>query len=95
MVAKKIGIAKDNKYVKDPFTYKIGTEEIVLPSLSYLKPGLVRKIRRMSDIDRMYTLFEEVLDEKELKLLDDLDPEEFEKLCEEWNEHSEVNLGES
>jgi CRISPR/Cas system CSM-associated protein Csm2 small subunit len=95
MVAKKNSATKDSKYVKEPFIFKTGTEEIVLPSLSYLKPGLVRKIRRMTDVDRMYTIFEEVLDEKELKLLDDLDPEEFEKLCDQWNEHSEANLGES
>lgn len=95
MVAKKIPSMKDSKYIKEPFVFKIGTEQIVLPSLSYLKPGIVRRIRRMSEVDKMYTLFEEALDENELKLLDDLDPDEFEKMCDEWMEHSGVTLGES
>lgn len=94
MVVKK-KIETKEEYVKDPYIYKIGDKEIVLPSLSYLKPGLVRKIRRLNDVDRMYTLFEEVLSPEELEILDDLDPEEFRKLQEGWNEHSQVTLGES
>lgn len=85
----------DDKYVREPFVYTIGKNKIELPSLSWLKPGLVRKIRHLGEIDQMYTLFELVLPEKQLALLDDLEPDQFEDLCNQWRDHSGVAVGES
>lgn len=87
--------AVKDKYVRDPFFYKIGETEIELPSLSYLKPGLVRKLRRLNGTDQMYTLFEEVLDADTLAVIDEMDPDEFEDMRLAWNKHSGVSPGES
>ena len=88
--------APDEKYVREPFIY--GTKsggEIELPSLSWLKPGVVRKLRHLDQVDQMYTLFEMHLSGAQLELLDGMDPDEFEDFCEQWKEHSGVGLGES
>ncbi|MFC6011381.1 hypothetical protein [Nocardia lasii] len=81
--------------VKDDFTYLVGDAEIVLPSLSYLKPGLVRRIRRLGDVDAMYTLLELNLTPEALAVLDDMDPDDYHRLLEAWRAHSGLSLGES
>lgn len=97
MTVKKAPIAarNGNGKVRDDFVKDVDGTEVRLPSLSYLKPGLIRKIRNRSDIDAMYTLLEEALDEKTLKVLDDMDPDLYAELIDEWREHSGVSLGES
>ncbi|SNY84018.1 hypothetical protein SAMN04244553_3588 [Nocardia amikacinitolerans] len=86
--------AKKSNTVKDDYVKKVGDTEVRLPSLSYLKPGLIRKIRRLSDIDAMYTLLELVLEKDALAVLDDMDPDEYAALLDGWREHSGVSLGE-
>lgn len=81
--------------VREDFVKDVDGTELRFPSLSYLKPGLIRKIRNRSDIDAMYTLLEEVLDEKSLEILDEMDPDAYAELIDEWREHSGVSLGES
>lgn len=81
--------------VKDDYVTEIDGVEVRMPSLSYLKPGLIRKIRRLGDIDAMYTLFELVLNEKTLAVIDEMDPEAYGAMLEAWREHSGVSLGES
>ncbi|MFG1794131.1 hypothetical protein [Nocardia sp. NPDC049149] len=85
----------DDKRVRDPFIYKIGTVAVSLPSLTWIKPGTVRKIRHLNQIDQMYTLFEMVLSPEELEAIDDLDPDQFEEMCNSWREHSGIAPGES
>ena len=90
---------KKPKVVKDEFVHSIGEGddaiEIRLPSLSYLKPGLVRKIRRLGDVDAMYTLIEMSMTPEQQAVLDDMDPEDFDAMLELWREHSGLALGES
>lgn len=81
--------------VKDDFVVEVGGVEVHLPSLSYLKPGLIRRIRRLGDVDAMYTLLELVLPAESLAALDDMDPDAYHDLLEAWRAHSGVNLGES
>ncbi|QIS16578.1 hypothetical protein [Nocardia arthritidis] len=81
--------------VKDDFVHRVGSVELRLPSLSYLKPGLVRRIRRLGDVDAMYTLLELTLSADALAVLDEMDPEEYHELLEAWRIHSGVGLGES
>ncbi|MCM6777273.1 hypothetical protein NDR87_27680 [Nocardia sp. CDC159] len=69
--------------------------EIRLPSLAYLKPGLIRRIRRLSDTDAICTLLELTLDPAALAAVDDMDPGDFQQLMNEWRTHSGVDLGES
>ncbi|MEV6661754.1 hypothetical protein [Nocardia fluminea] len=81
--------------VKNDFTYAVDGAEIVLPSLSYLKPGLVRRIRRLGDVDAMYTLLELSLTPEALAALDEMDPDAYHQLLEAWRAHSGLSLGES
>ncbi|MGW2664146.1 hypothetical protein ACWCW7_24560 [Nocardia tengchongensis] len=81
--------------VKDNFTYAVNGVEIQLPSLTYLKPGLVRRIRRLGDVDAMYTLLELSLTPAALAALDDMDPDAYHEMLEAWRAHSGISLGES
>lgn len=81
--------------VKDDFVREIDGVEITLPSMAYLKPGLVRKIRRLTDVDAMYTLLELILSPAQLDAIDEMDPDEYAKFMEDWREHSGLPLGES
>lgn len=80
--------------VRDDFVTTIDGTEIRLPSMSFMKPGLVRKIRRLTDIDAIYTLLEELLDDKALAAVDDMDPLDFEQFMKDWRQHSGISLGE-
>ena len=96
MTAKRAPVAvKNPEKVKDDFVTKVGETEVRLPSLTYLKPGLIRKIRRLGDVDAMYTLMELTLDEATLEVIDDMDPDEYAEMLDAWREHSGVSLGES
>ncbi len=90
---------KSRPKVKEPFVHTFGEGEdafsVTLPSLSYLKPGLVRKVRRLANIDAMYTVLEIELDADTLAQLDEVDPDDFEAMLDAWNKHSGINLGES
>ncbi len=87
------------KVIKDDFVHTIGegddATEIRLPSLSYLKPGLVRRIRRLGDVDAMYTLVEMSVTPEQQEVLDEMDPDDWSAMLELWREHSGLSLGES
>lgn len=88
----------DDEFVREPFEYTVGRKKITLPSMTWLKPGLIRKIRKLNGTDRLYTLLEEILgeDSPEMKIVDDMDPDAFADMCKAWNDHSQgVGLGES
>lgn len=87
--------AKKTDRVRDDFVREIEGVEVRLPSMAYLKPGLIRKIRNLGNVNAMYTLLETVLDDKALAVLDDMDPEEYDTLLDDWRAHSGVSLGES
>ncbi|OBA62187.1 hypothetical protein A5780_19195 [Nocardia sp. 852002-20019_SCH5090214] len=90
-------------YVRDDFSYMVTATdgdsahevEVRLPSLTYLKPGQVRRMRKLSQVDAFYTLLEETLDDEALAAVDDMDPDEFRDMLDKWREHSGVNEGES
>jgi hypothetical protein len=87
--------AVEPSLVKDDFVQQVNGVEIRLPSLSYLRPGLVRRIRRLGDVDAMYTLLELALTPAALAVLDDMTPDAYNELLEAWREHSGISLGES
>lgn len=88
--------AKKDNFVREPFTETVNGVEITLPSLSFLKPGLIRKVRHEPTmVDQQFALFEHLLNEEQLAVIDDMDPDEFAGFCERWKDHSGVELGES
>ena len=66
---------------------------LTLPSLAKIKPGLIRKIRRMNDVDQLFTILETILTDDELTVVDEMEYDEFERLNDEWAEHSGVDVG--
>jgi hypothetical protein len=96
MTGKKAPIAaKKSDRVREDFVREVDGVEIRLPSMAYLKPGIIRRIRNLGNVNAMYTLMETVLDDKALAVLDDMDPEEYDALLDDWRAHSGVSLGES
>lgn len=86
---------KDDERVTEDWVTTIRDVEITLPSLSYLKPGLMRKIRGRSELDQFFLLLEMHLNDEQLAAIDDLDPDEFAEFTNTWREYSGVSLGES
>jgi hypothetical protein len=81
--------------VKDDFVELVGQVEVRLPSLTYLKPGLIRKIRRLGVADALYTIIELSVTQDILSVLDEMDHDEYHRLLASWQRHSGVSLGES
>ena len=79
------------------FTKKLNGVTITLPSMKHLPSGVARKIRKLDEADQFFTMLEELLGEssEQLAEIDKLDGQELEALIVEWNEASEVSLGES
>ena len=74
------------------FTYK-GTK-ITLPSFKDIPVGALRKSRKASDdMDRAFLIFEEILTEKQLALIDTIPLTEFSDILSKWTEGA--GLGES
>lgn len=86
--------SKKTAKVKEPFIHQIGEVLIELPSLSWVMPAIVRKIRHLNLLDQQFTLMEMHLDAEQLRAIDTLDPDEFEEMCNEWKRHSGIDLGE-
>ncbi|MGW2662803.1 hypothetical protein ACWCW7_17705 [Nocardia tengchongensis] len=95
MTAVQASVGDRSVVVKDDFVREIGGVEVRLPSLSYLKPGLVRRIRRLTSTDALCTLLELTLEPSVLDVLDDMDQDPYRELMEEWRIHSGISLGES
>lgn len=67
--------------------------EITLPRADKIKAGVLRKVRHMDEIDAMFTIFEAIVDDATLALIDDLTVEELNELADAWQQSAA--LGES
>lgn len=70
-------------------------QDISLPRFDSVKPGVIRKIRKLSDVDQFFTVLETLADAETLAVIDDMEQGEFQALQEAWFKHSGVELGES
>lgn len=77
------------------FEFEHGGETYTLPRFGGIKQGLIRRIRKLSDVDATFTILEEVASPETLEALDDMTGDEFNAVIREWMEHSGVTLGES
>lgn len=75
------------------YTMADGTE-LTLPAFNSVKPGLIRKIRKLSDVDQFFTVLEAVADEDTIAKIDDMDHDVFEDFQKEWFRHAGVDVGE-
>ncbi|MFF2631957.1 hypothetical protein ACFVR6_03650 [Microbacterium sp. NPDC058021] len=69
--------------------------QITLPRFENVPMGIVRKTRRMTAIDQIFTILEELLSESDLEHIDKLDRAEFNDLSKKWQETSSITPGES
>lgn len=80
----------------EEFEYELESgETITLPRFDSVKPGVIRRIRKLSEIDQFFTVLETLADDDTIKIIDDLDNAEFQALQLAWFKHAGVNLGES
>jgi hypothetical protein len=86
---------KSTPVEKTDFTYTLEDgSTISLPAFNSVKPGLIRRIRKLSDVDQFFTVLEELADEDTIVKIDDMDHETFEDFQKEWFKHSGVDVGE-
>lgn len=67
--------------------------EIVLPHMSKIKAGILRRHRKSEPVDFIFSLLEETSDEETLAKVDDLDTEALNALVEAW-QSAGASLGE-
>lgn len=76
------------------FVYDYDGETITLPSLSTVSAGFVRRTRKLSPADQLFTLIEEEADDDTLAVIDRMAGAEFTEFQKAWRKHSGVGLGE-
>ncbi|PRB08617.1 hypothetical protein CQ047_12110 [Microbacterium sp. MYb72] len=79
----------------EKFHYTIGETEITLPRFEDIEVGVIRKIRKLGQVDQILTLIESYLDEVQLEAFDTLTREGLEEFATAWRTGSSVTLGES
>jgi len=93
MTAKK---TQDRKKLstEDVFTFEHDGRTYTLPKFGSWSAGLMRRIRKLSDVDATFTILEEVADAETLAAIDSMSLDEFNELQQAWAEHAGVSLGE-
>ena len=78
------------------FTYRTEAgEKVTLPSLSAIPSGLLRKYRKLPEVDFMFSVLEDAMDEEELAKLDAVSISEVERLFEAWQADEGATFPES
>jgi hypothetical protein len=70
--------------MSDVFVYKTTDGEIKIPSFDHIPGRLMRRHRRREELDFVYSILEDLLDEAELDKLDALDRAQQEDLFTKW-----------
>jgi hypothetical protein len=78
----------------EKFHHQTPHGEIVMPRMGQLPLGAVRKIRKLTDADGLFTLLEDIAADQ-LPVIDQLTVEEFNAFAEAWRADSGVGVGES
>lgn len=79
---------------KGPYRFTRGGKKYTLPRFDSIKPGIIRRVRKLDQADAMFTILEQVADEETLAVLDDMEMPDFDKVIVGWAEHSGVSLPE-
>ena len=69
--------------------------QIEAPRFENVPVGVIRKTRRLGDLDQAFTILEELLTAEDLEHLDVLSREEFNVFVKAWRDGSAVGPGES
>lgn len=81
----------------EKFHYTVGKKKITLPRFGNLPFGVIRKIRKLDEVEQLFTLFELVLDKDPdtLAIIDTMEQEAVQELIVAWQKDSGVTVGES
>lgn len=81
---------------EDVFTYTTEADiTVTLPPFKKAKPGVLRKARKLDQVDQFFTILESMASDEALAVIDDLESDEFQELQRAWFEHSGIDLGEA
>lgn len=69
--------------------------ELELPQFENIDVGIIRKIRKLGQIDQIFTLIEHYLTEEDLEHFDKMQRNELEAFAKAWRDGSAVGPGES
>lgn len=72
--------------VNEPFEFKHDGEVYTLPPASAIKAGMLRRFRKLDDLDIAFSLIEELAEPDALAALDDMPLEEFNQTLSDWQE---------
>ena len=83
--------------VTEDYVFKAaaGGTVVLPPFAKAFTVGRLRRGRHKGEMEMTFELLEELCDEAELEIIDALDLDEFQRLQVEWQEHSQVTMGES
>nr|DAP03079.1 MAG TPA: hypothetical protein [Caudoviricetes sp.] len=82
--------------MSDKFVYEVSPrKKITLPKFGQVPFGVIRKSRKMDPEEQFYFMFEELLDEQGLAVLDSLTADQVADLMDSWQNEAGVGLGES
>jgi hypothetical protein len=79
----------------EKFHHKIGSKTIVLPKFENIPFGVLRKLRKETEVEQFFGIVEEVADAKTLATLDTLTMPEVRDLMAAWQKNSAADMGES
>src|SRR5690554_32376 len=80
---------------EDAFEFEHDGKTYTLPKFGTWSAGLVRRVRKLPDVDATFTILEEVADPETLAAIDAMGLDEFNQLQQDWADHGGVTLGES
>lgn len=72
-----------------------GGTEITLPPMSSITAGMLRKYRKLDELDFMFSILEDVIEPAELAKVDALSLEETRVLFQSWNDDEGASLPQS
>lgn len=82
--------------MSDKFVYEVDSKrKITLPKFGEVPFGIVRRGRHLPPEEQFYFMFEELLSEKDIAVLDSLTSSEVADLMDKWQDEAGVSLGES
>lgn len=82
--------------MSDKFVYEVDSKrKITLPKFGEVPFGIVRRGRHLPPEEQFYFMFEELLSEKDIAVLDSLTSVQVSDLMDQWQSEAGVDLGES
>lgn len=79
----------------EPFTFDHDGTTYTLPPWSAITAGMMRRFRKLDDLDLSFSILEEIADEDALKALDAMPLADFNRTVSAWQDHIGAAPGKS